>query len=372
MFISVENAQMIVEEIKAVTAKDINVIERYGRIIASTDAERIGGIHEGARRLIREGLDMLAIYDTDRIDGAREGINLPISIDGEVVGVIGVTGRAEEVAPLGIVIKKMTEIMVQNIRRQEWEAAADKARNLFAERWLYSDGGNETELDTGSALLGIDLRIPRVIAVVEYSGTRNLDQQMLARAAQLINSEISADPQNVYLQLHGRTVLILNGDSPEAVYTGMEALLGRIRADCGIRAHCGVSSVSENSAQMRRCYNEAKSACRVAGQLNGSCTAMYNECSPALVLQSVPLTVQKSVVNQIFSACSAETKETMLETLRLYYENEGSIENAAAAAYVHKNTFYYRLDQIRKLTGYDIRKPSDSFMLYIAAYCKRE
>ena len=34
--------------------------------------------------------------------------------------------------------------------------------------------------------------------------------------------------------------------------------------------------------------------------------------------------------------------------------------------YVHKNTIQYRLARLKEITGYDVRKPSESTALYIA------
>ena len=49
-------AQSIVEEVGAVVGQNINMMDRRGYVIASTDETRIGSLHEGARKLIEEHL----------------------------------------------------------------------------------------------------------------------------------------------------------------------------------------------------------------------------------------------------------------------------------------------------------------------------
>ena len=44
------------------------------------------------------------------------------------------------------------------------------------------------------------------------------------------------------------------------------------------------------------------------------------------------------------------------------------VDKMADAIFVHKNTIYYRIKQVKKLTGCSLLNPEESFLLYIA--CK--
>ena len=61
MYISRETAQEIVEEIGREIGEHINLMDAEGNVIASTDHLRIGHVHEGAVRSIKEGLPELYI-----------------------------------------------------------------------------------------------------------------------------------------------------------------------------------------------------------------------------------------------------------------------------------------------------------------------
>lgn len=63
MFISQTAAQAIVEEIGNEIHEHINMMDSNGIIIASTNPERIGQIHEGARKVITEKLSELYITE---------------------------------------------------------------------------------------------------------------------------------------------------------------------------------------------------------------------------------------------------------------------------------------------------------------------
>ena len=69
----------------------------------------------------------------------------------------------------------------------------------------------------------------------------------------------------------------------------------------------------------------------------------------------------------IFASCDAQERENFLQTIRLYFDQDGDIRRCADQIYVHRNTSQYRMDQLRKKTGYAVRVPKDSMLLYLAA-----
>ena len=112
MYISQTAAQNIVDEIGREIKEHVNLMNEEGYIVASTDPLRIGMLHDGARKIIKESLSELYITSEMETRTTRKGINLPITIDGEIVGVIGITGERERVAGYGNIVRRMTEIMV--------------------------------------------------------------------------------------------------------------------------------------------------------------------------------------------------------------------------------------------------------------------
>ena len=50
----------------------------------------------------------------------------------------------------------------------------------------------------------------------------------------------------------------------------------------------------------------------------------------------------------------------------LYFKTDGSIQKTSELMYVHKNTLQYRINKLKEISGYDVRKPNESAALYIA------
>lgn len=145
MRITQQDAQNIVNEMKASIHRDVNIMDREGVIVASTNPARRGHLHAGALRVIREGLPSLAIWRDDPAAGIQQGVNLPVALAGELEGVIGVTGDPAEVSMFGDVIKRMTEIMLESLHQREQLDLIDRAKGLFVENWLFAQsriGGN--------------------------------------------------------------------------------------------------------------------------------------------------------------------------------------------------------------------------------------
>ena len=138
--LSRQGAQSIVEEVGAVVGQNINMMDRRGYVIASTDETRIGSLHEGARKLIEEHLPELYVEVGHATPTSRPGLNLPITHAGSIVGVIGITGLYGEVVGYGQVVKKMVEILIRENAEQDERRMGQRVLNRFLEDWVIGNG----------------------------------------------------------------------------------------------------------------------------------------------------------------------------------------------------------------------------------------
>ena len=136
MYISKIAAQAIVEEIGEEIHEHVNMMDAEGVIIASTNSARIGQTHEGARRIITEGLPELYITGDMENETTRRGINLPLIVRGEIVGVVGITGEKERVVGYGKIVRRMTEIMVTDSIQKDKKRYDQRVRYRFIQEWI--------------------------------------------------------------------------------------------------------------------------------------------------------------------------------------------------------------------------------------------
>lgn len=57
------------------------------------------------------------------------------------------------------------------------------------------------------------------------------------------------------------------------------------------------------------------------------------------------------------------TDEELINTARLFFENNLNITLTSKAGYMHRNTLIYRLDKIKTLIGLDVRNFSEAVVL---------
>ncbi|MGL5328373.1 MAG: sugar diacid recognition domain-containing protein [Peptostreptococcaceae bacterium] len=119
-------AQEIVDAVNTVVDKDINFIDKNGRIIASTDEERISTFHEAGYEAI-EICSNVTVEHADQYKGSKKGINYPIMINKTPIGVIGITGEPIEVSKFGFLVTKITEIFVKE-QQLNYKFELDKQR----------------------------------------------------------------------------------------------------------------------------------------------------------------------------------------------------------------------------------------------------
>lgn len=186
MKISKNSAQQIVEEIGKLVRQNINLMDETGHIIASNDPARIGIFHTGAYRIIQNRLK--EYYITPELEAelpdVRRGINLPIEVDGEVQGVIGITGDYSEVIKYGQIVKKMAEILIRDRVELDNRQLDQRVRSRFLEDWILGTGlSNPQALSERGFALGIDVRSPRRCVVVS---ARNREQYIGSLEGQLL------------------------------------------------------------------------------------------------------------------------------------------------------------------------------------------
>lgn len=371
MRLSQADAQRIVAQVSSAIDRDINIMDENGVIMASTNPARIAQRHQGAQRVLTEGLDMLVIDDATTLTGVQQGINLPIRFREEIIGVIGITGRPEEVSAFGRVIRQMTEILVESIWRQEQSTQLEQAKNLFLESWLFADPLEEEALEMRARLLGIELSAPRTVVALEIApesgggpAAGGFSELQSSKLLDMIRRHLADDSQSFCAVIHRHILLLLRETSQSDTEAHIRQIAREVESFFSVRVFGGISTVSTSCGDLRRCYNEAKNACRTA-VLSGQKRLLFaGDLSLDAMLQTVPESMKRQLVQTLFSGCTPAERAECLQTLRLYYQCEGNVEKAAAQLYLHKNTFQYRLHKLQARTGYRIRDPRGSMVLY--------
>lgn len=370
--------QNIVDEMKETIHKDINIMDETGYIIASTDVQRIGMYHSGAQKIISQKVDQLIVYEEDLYDGMKEGINLPIVIENEIVGVVGITGKADEVAIFGKIIQKMAEIMIYDRYQRNSRQLEKQMRSNFVFSWLFdkrSDLEVEKELRLSGRLLKIDIDLPRVVSVLNIVSTvRQKDQEheelkkqrLFDSIIRSIEVEIGQDKQQFVLEVGTKIVVFFHADDVKEVLSSITRISREMELRYGCEIYGGIGSVGKERSDIKRSYREADIACSIAIKARKNKISLYGDVDVEMLLQLIHIDERRAFLNRVFRNIPQQEWASAMKMLRCFAENDGSISETADILYIHKNTLQYRLNKLKSITGYDPRHVKEAVPLYLA------
>ena len=379
MLLSTQQASQILREMKSLVHHDINLIDTQGVIFASTNPARVGQFHPGALRILREGLSELNVRENDG-SGMQSGVNLPIYLDGQLEGVIGITGDPAEVGVFGGVMRRMLEIMLEDLRRKDLDSTVEQARALFLENWLFSAEPDWKELAQRGRLLEIDINQPYVLLRIQLfdvsapGGAPLLPDELHSAAiVQAIQNELPARRGQCCAALRNQ-ILVLLRQMPLSDTVLLAQRLCRVAGrgyPASVQIYGGISS-SGSGAELRRCYLQASTACTLASRSSKGNVLYYDRVSLEFLLQSVPRLLRDDLRESVFTRCPAQDVPAYARLIRLFFGSGGDLNRCAAALGVHRNTVQYRLERLVRLTGYDLRRPGDAAILFLAVLDQEE
>ena len=364
--LSRQGAQAIVEEVGAIVGQHINMMDPEGYVIASTDPERIGTLHEGARKIIREHLDELYVRDEEATLTSRPGLNLPVYQAGSIAGVIGITGRYEDVAGYGQIVKKMVEILIRENAEQDERRMGQRVLNRFLEDWVLGSGLLQPRiLEERGFALGIDISVPRRVMV---SGVRNFQEYASTASGQKLLEQAEGEAASLagagclVFRNAGRQIFLVQGASDRH----MEQLAGRIRS-CVKKKFCIglVMGIGGRARDIHVAYGQANKAWRSASMSKRD-VMTYDSVTLELFTEDVAESVKAEYLRKVFKNCGYEELCQWMGLLEAYFSAEGSLKAASDAMHIHKNTLTYKLRKLEELTGYDVRVLSQSAVFYMA------
>lgn len=373
--LSQRQADMVVTEInRIIKGKKLNVMNPNGIIIASTDQERIGTFHEGAKKIVDEHLDKLLIRKRGEYIGSIPGINYPLTVEGETIGVIGVTGSDEETLTYGKIIKRMTELLVQENLRKEKEETEETIRQRYLNEWI-SDGTRQNDrafVEKGMQL-GIDVTKPkRIMALDIYiPGEEQTirDLQTYDAAARYLQQLSTIRKDGIFFAATSFFVYLTDLCDDEAMLETARNLKEMLEMKFPVRLAAGIDEAPEEGhwsapVSERKAYRALQACLR----MHRKDIRLYSGITMEILTSELSENVKEEFLRKIFGRMSPEEIKEAFRILDVYYQVEGSIGKAADLLYIHKNTLQKKLIRIARETGYDPRSIRYSSLFYVAGY----
>ncbi|MRH41256.1 hypothetical protein GH741_01045 [Aquibacillus halophilus] len=359
-------AKKIVDEVQVIMKEHVIVVDQKAIIIASTDKNRIGTFHEGARLVMKTKKKLHITEESAKVlKGVKAGINLPIFFDGNVIGVIGITGIPSEIEGYADLLRKMTELMIReayHFEQKEWEMRGLEA---FFYEWVITKEVDEAFIHQGQ-MLGIPIGISYLCVLMQIES--KLEQQSIkSEKTNWMNKQFASTPDDFFIRWgEGRFLLLKKYDeqtSKSYLKTEYKRWKGYFEKKYESKCSIGISS-SVVKYDINVAYAEAEKALKVAKNKGG--IVFYEDLFLDIILEEVSDQTRREFTERVLTGM--EDDKQLIETLRTYLLKNQSIKVTAASLHIHSNTLHYRLKQIKELTGIDPRT-TEGITLFFVALC---
>ncbi|AWP33941.1 MULTISPECIES: CdaR family transcriptional regulator [Pantoea] len=368
-------AQDIVARTMKIIDSNVNVMDARGRIIGSGDRERIGELHEGALLVLSQG----RVVDIDEavakhLHGVRPGINLPLRIDGDIVGVIGLTGEPLELRHYGELVCMTAEMMLEQARLLHMLAQDSRLREELVLNLIRSDTLSP-QLTEWAQRLGIDLNQPRVVAVLEVdSGQLGVDSAM--SELQQLQTLLTTPERDNLIAIVSLTEMVvlkpaLNGHGrydQEDHRRRVEQLLQRMKESGHLRMRIALGNFFTGPGSIARSYRTARTTMMVGKQRMPELRSyFYQDLVLPVLLDSLRGGWQANeLARPLAKLKSMDNNGLLRRTLIAWFTHNVQPSATARALFIHRNTLEYRLNRISELTGLNLGHFDDRLLLYVA------
>lgn len=368
-------ADSIVREIGREIESNINFMDHTGRIIASKDASRIGMLHHGAKRIIEEGLDEFTITADQATQTTREGINLPIRVFDEVVGVIGITGPAASVKGYGNIVRRMTQILLEE-RINDVDLRLERhIRYRFVEDWLKLGAPPADDFIRRGRELGFDITRPRRAMAIRISRLAELNgtlegQRKIDQIDDEIRTFVEREAEAVYLYMPSHYLCLYPAQADDQLEKTCQMLRRLVAMKLGERIVFGLDGLPGGSLVPGEINDQAMRALKAA-QETAEGILFYSQLNLETFLYDIPAKTMEEFLDSMFGGLSQAERRSILELADCFFREEGSLARMAHALYLHSNTVQYRLKKAAQTVGLDLRKPSEAVYYSIALNFQR-
>jgi len=330
--LSQTGAQAIVDRVMKDIPYNINIMNHLGVIIGSGNPKRVGTLHHGAVQAIQLGRTV-EIYEDEEL--VKKGINVPVELEGQIIGVVGISGEVNEIRPFGNLLKSTVILLINQSIHLEKETSSRALKQEFFHIIVNTDTVYTNELIQRALQYDIVLSHPSQLVLVEsQTAITTYTTHLLAM-----------------FNISEYSLCFVNQDEDQ---------LSSIIQDIRLHNPHAFIAISKWNDTIAEGFEQAKSAMRILKGLNMKDRLIhYASCElTANMLTSLKHNTQHEHSRQLL-----KLDDEMIHTLQVYLNWNLNLNETANQLIIHRNTLNYRLNKIHTLTGKDPKKFLDRIEL---------
>ncbi len=371
-------AQDIVDRTMRIIPFNVNVMDGRGIILGSGETSRIGELHSGALLALAQNRTVEIDAATSRtLRGVKPGVNIPLTVRGQICGVVGLTGEPDTVRQFGELVRVTAEMILEQAQLIGELQREKRYREEFVFQLIHHGATPIADLEAWAVRLGVNFQRPRAVVVLELTDPELRPDQALSELQHCQQQLATSRPDVLTAAISPRELVILESfatlaqRAPSATQArqrlqGYEAEVGEVLTTPATMA---IGVALDGIEGVALSYQSARKTLRVGrSRKPQQSTFSYYDLSLPVLLSGLGSGWQAEQLRQPLLRINAVDKRSgsLRRTLDAWFAHNGHPLATAKALHIHRNTLDYRLRQISELSGLDLANTDDRLLLYVA------
>ena len=368
-------ANRIVDRTMKIIGHNINVMNAQGVILGSGSNERIGSVHEGALLAISQNRNVEINQDiAPSLHGVKSGLNLPLHYQGQIVGVIGITGKPDELAQYGELLKMTAEMIVEQANLQDQLQWQNRQKEEFILQLIRAEDKDVDQLTHWGHQLGVDVTVERVVAIIEIESVNQQQVHNNQALKQIVHLLQYPDRNNLIAMTSLNQLVILKPAyldgkkwDPELESHRIDKLLKRIPANMELSLNISLGHFFMGIEGIAKSYRTAKETLAIGKSLNPKRSKyLYEDYALQVIFTGLKQHWRGDALSAPYlKLIDADKNGVLQKTLSVYIQHIGDQKQCAEVLFIHRNTLRYRLDKIQQITGTNLQEFHHLLNLYL-------
>ena len=260
---------------------------------------------------------------------------------------------------------------------EEIENALTKLRNLssaYKEKYnithffqnLLSGSIPHYAINDMALKLHIDMEMHWLVFLLKTS--TSIDNAVI----EVLKGLFPASSKNVIILMETDQIVLIHPvsesseeDSPEYI---SRMIVDTLNAEALVRVQAAYSHKAASIEEIKNAYDNAQTALKIGSTFYSEMTIFsYDHLGIGQLIYELPKKTCEKFLKEVFRGRLPESfDEEMTHTINKFIQNNLNIAETSRQLHMHRNTLIYRLEQIQKHTGLDLRSFEDAMTFKIA------
>lgn len=346
--ISNQILQTTIDGLKNITRREICVVEREGKVVASTEEEMQNSVIKSielfvdspAENQLVAGFQYFKVFD-----------------NGNIEYIVLIKGEDEETFRIG----KMAAFHIQSLL-VAYKERYDKdnfIKNLLLDNLLLVD------IYSRAKKLHIENNVRRIVYLIETEFDKDLNIVEIVRSifpTKMKDFVTAVDEKNIILVKE-----LKDSTTNEEIEGIAKTIYDTLSAEAMSKIYVAIGTDVKDLKNVSGSYKEAKMALEVGRIFEESNHIVnYRQLGIGRLIYQLPTPLCKMFISEVLHGLTMDQfDDETLTTVNKFFDNNLNVSETSRQLYIHRNTLVYRLDKLQKMTGLDLRNFDDAIVFKI-------